>query len=714
MFSGVWRKILTLAAVMGLIVGSIGMRVQDARAEEPEKRVYKVGYVQDRKPVSFINESGELAGITRYILDRISELSGVEFEYVALPTGSVTYDYLLNEGFDLVTSVEYNEENKQARGILISDPYLSSQKVIVAREGVEFSYNADLKVAVSTGSQTLKKVLARIFPNFELVDYDSVEACLDAMKRGEADLLIQNQYVAEYWLYRPSYENLKVIPIMGLEDKLCFSAVVPLEYSGDSPEWRQKELLIGKIDEAISQMTEDETAMYIIEGTMESQYEYTIGDLLYRYRYVAIVLGVAMVLIIVLVCLLLRARMRAMEDRADARAKGKFLSTMSHEIRTPLNGLVGLNYLMTQNLDDHEKMKTYLNQSSSTARYLMSLVNDILDMSRLQEETMELESDQVNLRLLASTSASIVRGGMGEKGIHFQIDAELPYPGILGDQVRIQQILLNILDNARKFTSVGGNVDFTARQELKDNDTVLTVFTVRDTGIGMSEEFQKHIFDTFTRETDTVSKGNQGTGLGMAISHSLAKLMGGDLTVHSRKGEGSEFTFSFPAPLAIAGEESPEWEGEAEQEKGILSDDAEGVPQSGTASAADKNSPLRVLIAEDNELNAEILMELLDDAGVAADLAENGREAVQKFAHSPVGTYQLILMDLLMPEMDGFMAARAIRALKRPDASAVKIFACTANSYQEDRDRAMESGMDDFITKPIDIGTLLDRIRTMG
>ena len=225
-----------MAAVMGLIVGSIGMHVQDARAEEPEKRVYKVGYVQDRKPVSFINESGELGGITRYILDRISELSGVEFEYVALPTGSVTYDYLLNEGFDLVTSVEYNEENKQARGILISDPYLSSQKVIVAREGVEFSYNADLKVAVSTGSQTLKKVLTRIFPNFELVDYDSVEACLDAMKRGEADLLIQNQYVAEYWLYRPSYENLKVIPIMGLEDKLCFSAVVPLEYSGDSPE----------------------------------------------------------------------------------------------------------------------------------------------------------------------------------------------------------------------------------------------------------------------------------------------------------------------------------------------------------------------------------------------------------------------------------------------------------------------------------------------
>ncbi len=699
MIARVWKRILTLAAVMGLIVGSIGVGAKDARAEEPEKRVYKVGYVQDRKPVSFMTDTGELGGITRYILDRISELSGVEFEYVALPTGSVTYDYLLNEGFDLVTSVEYNEENKNARGILISDPYLSSQKVIVAREGVEFSYNAELKVAVSTGSQTLKKVLARIFPNFELVDYDSMEECLDAMNRGEADILLQNQYVAEYWLYRPAYENMKVIPITGLEDKLCFSAVVPLEQTEDSADWQEKKLLIDRIDEAISRLTEDETAMYIIEGTLANQYQLTTGDLLYRYRYAALALSAAFLAIIVLSCLLLRARIRSLEDRADARAKGRFLSTMSHEIRTPLNGLIGLNYLMGQNVDDRVKMENYLKQSTATAQYLMSLVNDILDMSRLQEATMELESSQVNLRLLASTAASIVRGGMGEKGIGFQIDMDLPYPGVIGDQVRIQQVLLNMLDNARKFTPVGGNVYFTARQELLDNETVRTSFTVRDTGGGMSEEFQKHIFDTFTREMETVSKGNQGTGLGMAISHSLAKLMGGDLTVRSRKGEGSEFTFSFPAPLAIPDEGGADWEQETDG------------PAAASPGASER---LRVLVAEDNELNAEILLELLEDAGAAADLAVNGREAVERFARSAVGTYGLILMDLLMPEMDGFMAAKAIRSMKRPDAGSVKIFACTANSYQEDKDKAIESGMDDFITKPIDIGALMEKIRELG
>ena len=615
--------------------------------------------------------------------------------------------------------MEYNEENKKARGILISEPYFSSQKVIVAREGIEFSFNSHLKVAVSTESQTLKKVLADAYPNFELVDYNSMEECLEALRRGEADLLIQNQYVAEYWLYRPSYENMKIVPIMGLEDKLCFSAVVPLEHTDDSPEWKQKELLIEKIDEAIERINEDETAMYIIEATMENQYQFTGRDLLYRYRYAAMALAAAFLLIIVLSCLLLRARIRSMEDRADARAKGRFLSTMSHEIRTPLNGLVGLNYLMIQNLNDHDKMENYLRQSSTTARYLISLVNDILDMSRIQEDTMELETNQVNLRLLASTSASIVRGGMIEKGIDFRVDVELPYPGVLGDQVRIQQILLNILDNARKFTPGGGTVGFTARQELLDNGTVSTVFTVRDTGVGMSEEFQKHIFDTFTREMETVSKGNQGTGLGMAISHSLAELMGGNLTVSSRKGEGSEFCFSFPAALAIADEESTDWEKRAEREAGFAADsdldgtDAE-VSDADAAGHSEEQNDRPLLVAEDNELNAEILLELLKDAGAEADLAMNGQEAVERFAKSGEGTYKLILMDLLMPEMDGFSAARAIRAMKRPDAKRVKIFACTANSYKEDRDRAMESGMDDFITKPIDIAKLMEKLEELS
>ncbi len=715
MFARLWKKIPLLAAVLGLAAGMAVTNVA-AWAEESPDRVYKVGYVTDRRPVSFQNEDGELDGITRLVLDRVSQIAGVEFEYVALPSGSVTYDYLLGQGFDLVTSVEYNEENKKARGILISDPYLSSQKVVVAREGIDFTYNANLKVAVSTGSQTLKKVLASQYPNFELVDYPSMEACLDALKNGRADLMIQNQFVVEYWLFKPAYASLKVIPVMGMEDKLCFSAVVPLDNSDPARQQEMEELIL-RLDNAISEVSEEEMAMYIIEGTMENQYRFTAGDVLYRYRYAAAILLAAFLLIVLLAYQLIRARIRSLEARADARAKGRFLSAMSHEIRTPLNGLVGLNYLMSQNLDDRHKLADYLNQSITTARYLLSLVNDILDMSRLQDRDMKLENSHVNLRLLVSTAASVVKGGMSEKGIDFRMDVALPYPDITGDQVRIQQVLMNMLDNARKFTAEGGQVQLRTVQELEEEHKVRTTFLVTDNGCGMTEEFQEHIFESFSQELETVSKGNQGTGLGMAISYQLAQLMGGELKVNSQKGKGSEFVFTFPAELADeAGEEG--WKEPEEAIKEPEQGDAGGqTPAEATEPGKDRNSRIRrasgmkVLVAEDNELNAEIILELLRDVGIEADLAENGREAVRKFAGSRVGEYSLILMDLLMPEMDGFAATKAIRSMKRPDAATVRIYACTANSFQEDRDRSLASGMDDFIMKPIDVESLLEKLK---
>ncbi len=696
MFAVMWKKIPALAAAVGLIVGSIGFNHTAFAAELPD-RAFKVGFVTDCSPVSLADENGDLAGITRLVLDRISGLAGVEFDYVALPSGDVTYDYLVDEGFDLVTSVEYNKENQNARGILMSDPYLSSRKVIVAREGIDFTYNENLKVAISTGSQTLRKVLTSQYPNFQLVDYPSMEACLDALVAKKADILIQNQYVVEHWLYKPAYRSLKVVPIVGLDDMLCFSAVVPLSQMEGGPIWEERELLIGRLNEAISQLTEDEMALYIIEGTMTNPYKMTAGDIFYQYRYAAAALMAALLLIVVLLCLLLKARIRAMEDRADARAKGRFLSTMSHEIRTPLNGLIGLNYLMGQNLGDRQKLSGYLRQSTTTAKYLLSLVNDILDMSKLQEQSMKLDESNVNLHLLSSTAASIVKSGMDEKGIHFEIDIDLPYPEIIGDQARIQQVVMNMLDNARKFTAEGGHVSFAAAQEMDENGQVSTTFQVTDDGCGMSEEFREHIFDTFSQELETVSKGNQGTGLGMAISCRLARLMGGDLSVVSHKGEGSEFTFTFPARPAPTGT--------AEQE--------EWVPEEEAVPPRDKEEDVsgKILVAEDNELNAEIILELLNDVGVSADLAVNGREAVQRFAASREGEYRLILMDLLMPEMDGFEATRTIRAMKRRDAAAVRIYACTANSFQEDRDRAIASGMDDFIMKPIDVEALMKKLK---
>ncbi len=647
----------------------------------------KIGFVQDRIPVSFSDENGELAGISRYIFDHVSELCGIKFEYVPLPTNDVTYDYLLNGGFDLVSSVEYNKENQKAKGILISNPYLSSRKVVVARDGLEFRYDANLSIAVSTGSQTLKKVLSKSYPNFKLVDYPSITACFDAINSGKADLMIQNQHVVEHWISKPIYEKLKVIPVLGLDDQLCFSAVVAF---GENSEASQKDgkVLISILNKAIASMTEDEIGSFTIQGIMENQYSFTLSDFLYRYRYAVITLAILILVILILAVLFVRQHIRLAENKADAKIKSQFLSTMSHEIRTPMNGLIGLNYLMSQKLEDKEQLRDYLRQSTVTANYLLSLINDMLDMSRLQTQNLELELHPVDLELLLNTVSSIAQNAMADKKLIYNVNSKLSWPCILGDEVRIQQVLLNLLDNAKKFTPKGGRVDLSLNQEMTDSGKVLTTATVSDTGRGMSEEFQKHIFDTFAQELDTVSKGNQGTGLGLPISRRLAMLMGGDLTFVSRKEEGSSFTFTFTAQPA----ELPENE--------YYPTPTDDLKQQNT----------KILIAEDNELNGEIILELLQSVGFEAELAENGKIALQMFSNSEPGTFGVILMDLLMPEMDGFETAKAIRALDRPDAKTVHIFACTANSLTENKDKALASGMDDFIEKPVDVRELLKKI----
>ena len=651
-----------------------------------EHKVLKIGYVQDRIPVSFSDENGELSGISRYIFDRVSELCGLKFEYVPLPAGDVTYEYLLNEGLDLVSSVEYNKENQTARGILISNPYLSSRKVVVARDGLDFRYGADLSIAISTGSQTLRKVLGAMYPNFKLVDYPSISDCFDAVNTGAADLMIQNQYVVEYWITKPIYEKLNVIPVLGLEDELCFSAVVAFDGGSGTPP-SDGRILIDILNKAIASMTEDEVGSCTIRGIMENQYRYTLSDTLYRYRYAVSAVAAALLVIILLAVLLIRVHIRYTENKADAKIRADFLSSMSHEIRTPLNGLIGLNTLMSQSLDDRERLTAYLNQSNMTANYLLSLINDMLDMSSLQTENLDLELRPTDLELVFDTVSSIAKNAMARKNITYTADRNLEYRCILSDGVRIQQVMMNLLDNARKFTPKFGKVSLSVRQEMTDSGKVLTAVTVTDNGKGMSEEFQKHIFDTFARELDTVSKGNQGTGLGLPISRRLALLMGGDLTFVSRKGEGSSFTFTFTAPPAV-------------------------MPETNDAGNENEteNSHKRILIAEDNELNAEIIMELLREYGFESDLAENGRIALNKFLNSETGTYGVILMDLLMPEMDGFETAAAIRGSGRDDAKTVRIFACSANSFDEDRDKAIASGMDGFFPKPIDVGELIKKI----
>ncbi|MFR2466720.1 MAG: ATP-binding protein, partial [Clostridia bacterium] len=413
-----------------------------------------------------------------------------------------------------------------------------------------------------------------------------------------------------------------------------------------------------------------------------------------------ILLTAAMLTVVVLALvgmsgLLYRSKQRTVEAHAKAKARSDFLSTMSHEIRTPLNGIIGLNHLMSKSLEDREKLTEYIHKMGNTAQYLLALVNDILDISKLQAGKLDLANENFCLISMLDNLWSMQRDTICTRGISFTIEKDIPYPCIVGDEVRVKQVLMNILSNAAKFTSEGGRITVTVTQQAGEDHTVTTRFRVQDTGCGMSKEFLNHIFDTFTQERNKISSSQKGTGLGMSISYLLMKQMGGDILVESELDKGSCFTVVLPAaicekkPLDVVKETAPLLE-----DKELLS----------------PSKRHNILVVEDNELNAEILLEILREEGFTVTHAEDGQKALQAFQASQLGEFDVILMDVQMQVMNGYEAAKAIRGLDRPDAKTVKIFACTANFFREDRERAIESGMDDFLTKPIDVAALLKKL----
>ena len=367
------------------------------------------------------------------------------------------------------------------------------------------------------------------------------------------------------------------------------------------------------------------------------------------------------------------------------------MANMSHEIRTPLNGVIGLIQLMERDFDRgdaKEVMRERLTKAKTTANYLLSLVNDILDMSKLQSGKVELLCEAISPEAVTDAVCSMQRSNIEGRGITFIIEKEIFVPWIMGDETRVKQILMNLVGNAAKFTPAGGTITLSVSQE-KEGEQVITTFVCRDTGCGVSKEFQQHIWESFTQERNEISGSVKGTGLGLAISKLLVDAMGGEITVDSKPGEGSTFTVRIPAKEAAAPQHQMHESAEAHENSGRR---------------------LRVLIAEDNELNAEILKEILESEGVEVLLAGNGMEAVERFRETETGGLDAVLMDMQMPVLDGCEAAAKIRSLDRSDAKTVPIFACTANTFQEDRERAAESGMSDFLTKPIDTEILFQKL----
>ena len=382
-----------------------------------------------------------------------------------------------------------------------------------------------------------------------------------------------------------------------------------------------------------------------------------------------------------------------------SKAKSTFLSNMSHDIRTPMNAIIGFATLALDDIRDGKKVEDYLSKILSSSKHLLGLINDILDMSRIESGKVVLEEQETDLVTTLQELQSIMEGQAKERKLKLHVDySNLRDRHVFCDKTRLNQVMFNLLANAVKFTSEGGSIWLTMSQlepTYEVEDRAIYEIRVKDTGIGMDKAFIKHIFEPFERErTSTVSK-IQGTGLGMAITKNIVDMMGGTIEVESQKGVGTEFIIRLELRL--------------QAEARVANED--GTKQHGHAEGVAEFAGKRLLLAEDNELNREIACMLLSKYGFVIDTAENGQEAVDLVAASAPDYYDLVLMDIQMPVMDGHEATRRIRNLEDKELAKVPVVAMTANAFDEDRKAAKECGMNGFISKPINMQEVVQALR---
>lgn len=781
-----------------------------------QKKSITVALPKDWHPLACPESEQELhPGLVYDLLEQVKAFTGLNFTYVYTEK-YIDAVHLVQQGeADLLGFFLGDEEDAEEQGLALSSSYVSMNNILVRNKASNYP-DANLVGAAIEGQRLPSDIAAA-----KVLSYPDTNSALLAVERGEADFIYGLSARLEQEIQRYHFNGLVPATIVNDQSNICLALAKPIDPG-----------LLTILNKAINQLSTDQKSAMLNRNLVSiGETRFSLTDLIYTnpLLFVTVVAGILLVLALA-VLLIFRARMKAAviqgnleKAEAASRAKGEFLSRMSHEIRTPLNAILGMGAIAMQHLDDTKKVENCLKKLTLSSNHLLALINDVLDMSKIESGKVELRSEPFDFRAYLESLSNLYYGQAKEKGLEYKtvLTGEVDET-LVGDSLRLNQILTNLLSNALKFTPAGGSIQLRVSQKVQGSNTVRLHFEVTDTGCGIDEQNYQKIFESFEQEDSSVTNKYGGTGLGLSIVKRFSELMGGSVSVSSRLGEGSTFAVELPFQKTVQPENNtadivslkvlavdddpdtisyihsllhrmgvqvecaengnlavsqvrdahsrqedfdicfvscrlPDLDGfettrriheivpnettavlitaydAAEIEKEAAQSGASGVLAkplfastiTQTISSLKQEHPLfdsqdsmdadfhgkHLLLVEDNQLNREIAVELLRITGAEVECAKDGIEAVELFSQSPVEHYDLILMDIQMPRMDGLEATRQIRKLDRPDAGSVPIVAMTANAFAEDEHKSKAAGMNAHLSKPLDIKILFAQMK---
>ncbi len=631
----------------------------------------RIGYLKNDVGISLVDaESEEPVGILNDYISLASNCMGeksIEFQTTGFDSQEEELQALKDNRIDMIFHMNQNPYEAEQNDIILSNTVFEVN-VAVLTGVAKFDENGENTVAVSRNNLLGKWYISFNYPFWKIKEYDSSAEADKAVQSGEADCFVVK-----------AGQSLKT-----LEDSKMRSIFLTKSGASCFAVTRENTTLMNILNKTIQTLPASRLSsqFYVYENAPG---KVTLAEYIKDNLRVVSIWFVSVVLIIVwiIVYLLIQARKAKIQAEKANAAKSEFLFNMSHDIRTPMNALLGYSELIKRELTD-PKLLDYQEKMEQSGNLLLSIINNVLDMARIESGKVELDEDYVKIRDIYQGIYKIFQAEAEKKCIHLKMEYDVKHEHVICDETKNKEIFLNLISNAVKYTASGGRVTIRITELDCDRKDYVRIRTqVIDTGIGMSEEFLPSLFEAFARERNTTDGKIAGTGLGMPIIKKYIDMMYGTIEVESKQGEGSKFTVTLEYRIA---------------DKSYY----ERVTEKFSDMDETRISGKHILLAEDNDLNAEIAEFILEDMGLIVDRVEDGIQCVARMEQKPAGTYDLILMDIQMPNMDGYKATQTIRRLADEKKACIPIIAMTANAFEEDRKKALAKGMNGHIAKPVD------------